>query len=573
VRGTRRLKTVSASSGQNPVTNTVYNTASQVTEVNFGSLDKDTFQYDANTGRLTQYKFFVGTPTVTGNLTWNANGTVQTLALTDGFNAANTQTCNYTYDDLTRIKTANCGTPWNQTFSFDPFGNIAKSGTSSFAAGYLLADGSTNNRIQSLPGVTPAYDTNGNLTSDGAHTYSWDAEGRPVQMDTTTLTYDALGRMVEKAVGSTYTEMVYSPLGGKLALMNGQALVKAFVPLPGGATAVYTASGLAYYRHPDWLGSSRLASTPTRTKYYDVAYAPYGESYAGSGTTDLSFTGQNQDAVAGHYDFLFREYNPVHGRWISPDPAGLGAVSIANPQSWNRYGYVLNAPLQMVDPLGLDGYYFAGGCVYYASHETIGGTIRVHVVLIDCGGTSGGGGICWSCGPVSTGGGPISGGGGGGKPEKPDTPPKKPNNCDNAPDVTTAGVGGDLAVVSGIGAQTGLAANGKSGELSLTLTMSLDVGVVAPDAYVYSGIVKSADSNDDLNTPSNVPATSYNAGVWRAGVSVDRDTGDFQATFGPSAWYVSAFIQQSVTKTLATIPYVGYLLNPQRSLCKLITGE
>jgi hypothetical protein len=38
--------------------------------------------------------------------------------------AANTQTCNYTYDDLTRIKTANCGTPWNQTFSFDPFGNI-----------------------------------------------------------------------------------------------------------------------------------------------------------------------------------------------------------------------------------------------------------------------------------------------------------------------------------------------------------------------------------------------------------------------------------------------------------------
>jgi YD repeat-containing protein len=53
--------------------------------------------------------------------------------------------------------------------------------------------------------VTPTYDTNGNLTSDGTHTYSWDAEGRAVQMDTSMLTYDALGRMVEKGVRGAYT--------------------------------------------------------------------------------------------------------------------------------------------------------------------------------------------------------------------------------------------------------------------------------------------------------------------------------------------------------------------------------
>jgi len=86
-----------------------------------------------------------------------------------------------------------------------------------------------------------------------------------------------------------------------------------------------------------------------------VAYAPYGESYVASGTTDLSYTGQNQDALAGHYDFLFREYNPVHGRWISPDPAGTAVVDPGNPQSLNRYAYVLNSPAVSVDPLGLDG--------------------------------------------------------------------------------------------------------------------------------------------------------------------------------------------------------------------------
>ena len=110
---------------------------------------------------------------------------------------------------------------------------------------------------------------------------------------------------------------------------------------------------IAYYRHADWLGSSRFASTPSRTKYFDVAYAPYGEDYADSGTVDLNFTGQNQDTVSGLYDFLYREYHPNSGRWIQPDPAGLAAADPANPQSWNRYGYVANNPVNAVDPLGL----------------------------------------------------------------------------------------------------------------------------------------------------------------------------------------------------------------------------
>lgn len=167
------------------------------------------------------------------------------------------------------------------------------------------------------------------------------------------VTYDALGRMVEQARGSSYTEIVYGPSGGKLALMTGQTLSKAFMPLPGGATAVYNASGLAYYRHADWLGSARLASTPSRGVYYDGAYAPYGEPYVESASADRSFTGQNQDTVAGLYDFMFREYHPVQGRWISPDPAGLAAVDPANPQTWNAYAYAINRPNEVVDPLGL----------------------------------------------------------------------------------------------------------------------------------------------------------------------------------------------------------------------------
>ena len=189
--------------------------------------------------------------------------------------------------------------------------------------------------------------------NDTFRTFTWDADGNPVTIGLVSLTFDALDRMVEQSVSGTNSEIVYSPAGVKFALMNGATLTKAFVPLTGGATAVYNSSGLAYYRHTDHLGSSRFASTPTQTPYSDTAYSPFGEPYASSGAIDNSFTGQNQDTTAGLYDFLYREYDPNQARWTSPDPAGLASVNPSNPQSWNRYSYVLNNPLGLIDPSGL----------------------------------------------------------------------------------------------------------------------------------------------------------------------------------------------------------------------------
>jgi RHS repeat-associated protein len=197
-----------------------------------------------------------------------------------------------------------------------------------------------------------------NATYDTIHNYTWDADGNSITVDAVGVTYDALDRAVEQNRSGTYTQIVYAPSGAKLALMSGATLQKAFVALPGQGTVVYTSSGLDHYRHSDWLGSARLTSSPSQTVISTTAYAPFGEAYAQStGTSDLSFTGMNQDtvtgALSGDYDFLYREYN-TQGRWPQPDPAGLAAANPANPQSWNRYAYVLNNPLGFVDPLGLD---------------------------------------------------------------------------------------------------------------------------------------------------------------------------------------------------------------------------
>jgi RHS repeat-associated protein len=381
--GEGRYTQVTAASGTNPITNVTYSTdftsnpLGALTAVTFGATvsgnDSDNFTYDPQTGRPWTYTFSVNGKTDAGTLTWNTNGTLQTLAINDQIpTTVDSQTCTFTHDDLARIGgqdasgySVDCPTKWQQLFTYDAFGNISKSGTSSFVPIYWgQTAGHYTNQFYSIPSASVSYDANGNLQTDNLNNYTWDPNwGNMLSVSnagaTVTATYDALGRVVDQQNGSTNTEILYSPLG-KTALMNGTALTKAFLPLPGGATAVYTLTGLAYYRHTDWLGSSRMASTPARALYSSTAYAPFGEAYKTSGSADSSFTGQNSDAVSSLYDFTFREHSPSQGRWISPDPLGKGAVDPSSPQSWNRYAYTMNGPMSATDPFGLD-------CVYVNS--------------------------------------------------------------------------------------------------------------------------------------------------------------------------------------------------------------
>jgi RHS repeat-associated protein len=367
--GEGRITKVMAQSGQNPATSITYDNAGvsqpvgALTGVTFGSTDSDSFSYDLKTGRITRYQFTLGSQTKSGTLTWNTNGTLASVQIADPWGSITSETCNYGYDDLTRLASANCGTSvFNQTFDYDTFGNITKRvPTGSTGVSFLptYSTSPNNNRFSAIPGINVTYDSNGNLTYDG-NTYLWDSENKPTNLNSYSVTYDALGRAVELSLSSTHTEIVYGPDGAsKLALLNGQTLVQGFAALPGGTTAVYKPGAQpAYYRHNDWLGSVRLSSAPTgHTKYYDSEFAAFGENYGGStgtgGAVDLNFTGANQDTISGLYDFLYREYHPVQGRWISPDPAGLGAVDMTNPQTWNRYAYVGNNPTGAVDPLGL----------------------------------------------------------------------------------------------------------------------------------------------------------------------------------------------------------------------------
>ena len=89
---------------------------------------------------------------------------------------------------------------------------------------------------------------------------------------------------------------------------------------------------------------------------------PFGEEiYSAQRTANLSyatdnvrqkFTSYERDneseldfAEAGYYNFN-------HGRFTSSDPL-LSSGRVEDPQTWNRYAYVLNNPLNYIDPTGL----------------------------------------------------------------------------------------------------------------------------------------------------------------------------------------------------------------------------
>lgn len=86
---------------------------------------------------------------------------------------------------------------------------------------------------------------------------------------------------------------------------------------------------------------------------------PFRESYNYASGYPTEFTGQpdNGSFINTIHYFPERRYASTQGRWLSPDPSGTGAVDPNNPQSWNRYAYVDNSPLNAVDPNGLD-------CIY-----------------------------------------------------------------------------------------------------------------------------------------------------------------------------------------------------------------
>ncbi len=125
--------------------------------------------------------------------------------------------------------------------------------------------------------------------------------------------------------------------------------------------------------HTDHLGSVRMITDQSRKRIAVHDFSAFGveqtdaaqeyNRYAGAGgggdfrAEPMKFTGHERDQhgwlnvdTDDSLDYMHaRYYDPNLGRFLSVDPAGY---DLQRPQSWNRYSYVLNNPVNLTDPTG-----------------------------------------------------------------------------------------------------------------------------------------------------------------------------------------------------------------------------
>ena len=131
------------------------------------------------------------------------------------------------------------------------------------------------------------------------------------------------------------------------------------------------------YLTDDQLGSPRILTDANGAIIDRKDHSPFGEEtvtsqriaglgYNSGDAVRRDFTGYEKESESGLEYAQARYYYAQHGRFTSADPFPASAT-IRNPQTFNRYSYVRNMPLTMVDPSG------AMGCSAENSYGDCGG--------------------------------------------------------------------------------------------------------------------------------------------------------------------------------------------------------
>jgi RHS repeat-associated protein len=194
----------------------------------------------------------------------------------------------------------------------------------------------------------------------------------------TSFAYDASHRRVKKVDSSGSNVITLSGLYERRE--SGGAVKHVFyVQGPDGAIAqaVYNQGDkdpTVEYLHTDPLGSVGAVSDASGTVLERFYYEPFGGRVDASGSSVagpkkdvfLGFTGDRHDDELGLIDMHGRVYDPGIRRFVTPDPHVTDPLS---GQSYNRYSYVVNNPINLTDPTGFD----VTGCFGYECLGSGGG--------------------------------------------------------------------------------------------------------------------------------------------------------------------------------------------------------
>ena len=118
--------------------------------------------------------------------------------------------------------------------------------------------------------------------------------------------------------------------------------------------------GVIYYLTYDQVGSLRVVADASGHVVKRIDYDSFGNIIDDTNQTyevPFGFAGGQYDKDTGLLRFGFRDYDPDTGRWAAKDPIFFAG------NDTDLYGYCLNDPVSLVDPLGLWSFWFGGSSI------------------------------------------------------------------------------------------------------------------------------------------------------------------------------------------------------------------
>ncbi len=187
------------------------------------------------------------------------------------------------------------------------------------------------------------------------YTYSYDSQSEMITAsgpDASTKTYDPFMRIWQNAAGPSASRFGYDGLYPVTNNdPNGILWTRSVYGSQSGELVVrYRDQNAATRRFvaEDERGSALATSDDSGNLVAITAYDEYGRSQTGTGAATGIVRYAGEDASGNLYDYKTRVYAPQLGIFAQPDPIRYSG------DGPNLYAYVLDDPINFVDPLGLN---------------------------------------------------------------------------------------------------------------------------------------------------------------------------------------------------------------------------
>jgi RHS repeat-associated protein len=260
----------------------------------------------------------------------------------------------------------------------------------------------------SVGGVTvdQTFVRSGATLTAGPHHHTFDAVGRVVERDGVKLTYGPLGQVASATNGLETWSYVYDEAGQRVAKLNGDGTFRAgylgdsYLDRTSLTTPVRVAGALiGLVRHTREGGATKSGFTLVFNDSRGTVLAdtdgtlrmpsPFGARDTHPDVAAaVDYASKGWDADLGAVRMGVRDFDPVMGRWLEPDPLYLAepAKCAESAVDCSLYAYARGNPVSWLDPDGREPQ--LAQVAQAAEHVAESGVFRVGTGAAAAGGTA-----------------------------------------------------------------------------------------------------------------------------------------------------------------------------------------